>query len=79
MPKSVHTPKYKKLVKLLREAREATPLSQEVASSKLKRMRTYVSKIESRERRVDVVELAELLKLYDVELHKFLKDCGLAQ
>jgi transcriptional regulator with XRE-family HTH domain len=54
---SVGTKEYDELLRLLRETREATCISQEVLSQKLGRARTYVSKIEAGTRRVDVIEL----------------------
>lgn len=54
---SVGTREYDELLRLLRETRESVPISQEGLSRKLGRSRTYISKIESGTRRVDVIEL----------------------
>jgi transcriptional regulator with XRE-family HTH domain len=38
---------------------------------------SFVSKIESGERRLDVVELASICRVYGVSLHELLKSIGL--
>ena len=40
---------------------------------------SFVSKCESRERRIDVVELAVLCGLYGVDLVAFLREAGLVR
>jgi transcriptional regulator with XRE-family HTH domain len=62
---------YIKMTKELREIRERLGMSQDEASKNLKQYRTYISKIESGERRIDVIELIELLHLYGLSLAQF--------
>ncbi|MEX2437430.1 MAG: helix-turn-helix transcriptional regulator [Candidatus Paceibacterota bacterium] len=64
--------KYQKLVQRLRQARLDARLTQVDVGKKLKKPQAYVSKIERGERRVDVVELDELAKLYKKSLEYFL-------
>lgn len=73
MPKSVYTRKYKRLIEYLREARIAADLTQADVAKALKRPQSFVSKCESGERRIDVVELLELCKIYDLAPEKVLK------
>ncbi len=54
---------YRLFLKRLREAQPAARLTQVEVAAKLRRPQTYVSKCESGERRVDVVELVEFARL----------------
>lgn len=55
----------------LAEARESARLTQREVGEKIGRPQSYVSKCESGERRVDVIELAEFAALYDRPLGWF--------
>ena len=69
---TVHSPRYRQFLKKLRAARlEAGFTQQEVARS-LRRPQSFVSKCESGERRVDVVELERFARLYGKGLEDFL-------
>lgn len=61
--KTLYSERYGHLLKLLVAARKASGLSQQAVADKLDRPQSFVSKYESGERRLDVVEL---LKLADV-------------
>jgi len=56
MRKSLHTPEYKRLLAALRNARAHAGLSQRELGARLKVPHTWVAKVESGERRIDVVE-----------------------
>ena len=58
--KSLYSQRYRHLLKLLVESRKASGLSQQAVADKLKRHQSFVSKYESGERRLDVVELLML-------------------
>ena len=73
MQKSQHTKKYRKLLEALRNAREKAGLRQTDVSQTLGVYSTFITKVEAGERRIDVVELAELCQVYRVKLHSFLK------
>lgn len=76
MAKSQHSKKYTRLLAALRQARERAGLTQLDVAKRLQTYSSYVSKCESGERRVDVIELAEFCKLYDVRLSAFLEAAG---
>lgn len=77
MDKSQHTQKYQQLLERLRAARLAAGLTQLDVAEKLETYASFISKIESGERRLDVVELATLCELYDCRLGRLLKSVGL--
>lgn len=58
--------RYQILLTKLRQAREAAGLSQEEAGKLLGRNQSYISRCESGERRLDVIELLEFAELYNV-------------
>jgi transcriptional regulator with XRE-family HTH domain len=76
MDKSQHTRAYRRLIDGLRRAREKAGYTQEEVAERLKTYASFVSKCESGERRVDVVELAAFCRLYEVDLGEFLRSIG---
>lgn len=78
MQKSQHTRMYERLIRALREAREQAGLTQMEVVKKLGIYDSYVSKVESGERRIDVVELATLCRVYGIPLVDFLQEVGIA-
>lgn len=56
---------------LLRDLRAGAQLTQTEVAHALQKPQSYVSKYESGERRLDLVELAELCKVLGVSLHDF--------
>lgn len=60
MPRSRSSPRHARLAQLLAEAREAAGLTQAGLAARLRRPQSFVSKVESGERRLDVVELLEV-------------------
>jgi transcriptional regulator with XRE-family HTH domain len=62
---------YRLFLTRLREARLAAGLTQVEVAAKLHRPQSFVSKCESGERRVDVVELTEFARLYKRDLDFF--------
>ena len=71
MPNPLHSQKYQKVRKQLRTARLEASLTQIEVAKKLKKHQSYISKIETGERRLDVAELNELAKLYNKPLDYF--------
>lgn len=72
MPKSIYTKEYKEIIEKLKQARFDAGLKQEDVAHKLKKPQSYVSKIERGERRIDVTELKELVKVYKKDINFFI-------
>ena len=64
MCKTIYTKAHRNLVKQLIEAREKTGLKQEDVAKKLGRTQSYISKLESGQRRIDIVQIKELAHIY---------------
>jgi transcriptional regulator with XRE-family HTH domain len=64
--------RYAQFLGRLRQARVEAGLTQVEVANRLERPQSFVSKIESGERRVDVVELSELARIYRRPLDFFL-------
>ena len=62
---------YVQFLKRLRQAREDAELSQAAAAKRLGKPQSFVSKCESGERRVDVVELKAFARIYGVPITFF--------
>ena len=74
MGSSVHSARYQEFLKRLRAARKEAGLTQLEVAQQLKVHQSFVSKSESGERRVDVVELSDFAKLYQKELDYFVSN-----
>ncbi len=79
MKKSQHTSEYKRLTDALRQAREVAGLTQADVAKKLRVYASFVSKVESGERRIDVIELKQFCRAYGLELVAFLRSAGLGE
>jgi transcriptional regulator with XRE-family HTH domain len=77
MEKSQHTRAYRRLLAALRQAREDVGLTQGEVAERLHTYASFVSKLEAGERRLDVVELAALCRLYEVDLVELLRAAGI--
>ena len=66
--KSIHDQRYIETVALLRKARESSGLTQRDLARLLGRPQSYVSKVETCERRLDYVELLQLCRAIGVAL-----------
>jgi transcriptional regulator with XRE-family HTH domain len=76
MEKSQHTQRYQRLIAVLKKARETAGVTQAQVAERLGLYASFVSKVESGERRLDVVELAELCEAYDTTLLAVLREAG---
>jgi len=65
---------YDAIVQRLIEARRESGLTQREVSAQIDRAHSFLSKCETGERRVDVLELLQLAKLYKKSLRYFLED-----
>jgi ribosome-binding protein aMBF1 (putative translation factor) len=68
--KSAHSEKYIALLVALRSARERAGLTQKEVGRRLARPQSFVAKYERGERRLDVVEFAEIAKALEVSATK---------
>jgi transcriptional regulator with XRE-family HTH domain len=66
MAASIHTPQYEKFRLLIQEAREKKELTQAGLASRLGKPQSYVSKYESGERRLDVIEFLQVCRALDI-------------
>jgi len=73
MSKSVHSDDYRSIIKHLKEARLEACLSQQDVADKLGKPQSYVSKIESGERRLDVAEIKMFATVYKKDTSFFIK------
>ena len=73
MRKTILRKDYKKFIKKLTEARKNAGLRQVDVSRKLKRHQSYLSRVESGEYRVDVMEVKDLSRIYNVDINALLK------
>ena len=78
MKKSLNSRRYARLLKLLRAAREQAGLKQSEVCAKLEAHASFISKVEAGDRRLDVVELADLCRIYKVALVDILADAGIS-
>lgn len=74
MTKSLHTPEYEYFRSLLVAARERSGLTQTDVSTQLGRPQSFVSKYESGERRLDVVEFVYVCIALDIEPQSIVAD-----
>ena len=72
MEKSIHTREYTVLLRLLRQAREAAGLTQVQVAKRLKQSQSFVTKVERGDRRLDVVQLRTICRLYGTTLTEFI-------
>jgi transcriptional regulator with XRE-family HTH domain len=71
MGRSIYSSRYKAFLQRLKQARQEAGLTQVEVAQKLNLPQSYVSRCESGERRVDVVELADLAMIYRQPLEFF--------
>ena len=71
MKRAAHRESYRRFLGRLKTAREQAGLTQQAVAQELTRPQSFVSKCESGERRVDVVELQEFARLYGKPLSFF--------
>ena len=73
MPRAIYEKEHKAIVERLKKARIEADLGQVEVAKKLGKTQSYVSKIESGQRRFDVLQLKEFAKLYKKSLDYFVK------
>jgi len=72
---SIYSVRYRAFLQRLRSARLEANLTQVEVAQKLNQPQSYVSRCESGERRVDVVELTDFAMIYKKPLEYFVDFC----
>ncbi len=73
MEKTIYSKEYKYISSQLRKARLELELIQKQVAKKLKKPQSYISKVESGEQRIDIIELKAFSKLYKKKIDFFIK------
>ena len=73
MDKTIYSTKQKRLQALLRRLRLEAGLSQVELANRLRKPQSFVSKYESGERRLDVIELRQVCEIIGISLLDFVK------
>lgn len=71
MKKAIYTRRYKTLIARLKQARIDRKLNQVQVAKSLGTSQSHISKVESGQRRLDVIQLEEFAKLYGKTLSYF--------
>jgi transcriptional regulator with XRE-family HTH domain len=71
MPNPARSPRYQAFLERLRAGREQAGLLQSEVAKRLGKPQSYVSKCESGERRLDVIELSDFATIYRLPLTFF--------
>lgn len=74
MAASVHHPHYQLLLTLLKEARQHKKVTQVDLAERLENTQTFISKMERGSRRLDVLELVEVLEALGVSPDAWFKE-----
>lgn len=69
---SIHSKEYKQLIERLIKARKDAGMTQFEVSKLLGKPQSYISKIETSQRRIDILEIKALIKIYGFDLSKVL-------
>lgn len=73
MRKTIYSQEHEYLVERLREARQQANLTQKQVAERLHVSQSFISKVESGQYRVDVIQLSQFAKLYKKDLTFFIK------
>lgn len=74
MDKSIHSRIYQRIIARLRTKREEKGISQKQLGDKTGYPQSYISKIETCERRMDVLELIKICEALDISFLTFVKE-----
>lgn len=69
---TTHTPQYQQFRKLLIKARKEAGITQVEVAASIGYPQSYVSKYESGERRLDLIEFLEVAKAIKLDVHDFI-------
>ena len=74
MSKSVFTDEYRHLLSLLIDARKTSKLTQHEIAKRLNKPQSYISKYESGERRLDIIELLKITDALGADVIPIVKE-----
>lgn len=72
MNKTITTKEYARFIEKITQARQELGLRQIDVAKKLKRPQSYISRVESGEYRLDIMEVKRFAKLYKKDINYFL-------
>ena len=72
MKKTIYSQEHKDIVERLKQARKEASLEQIEVAKKLGRTQSFISKLESGQRRIDLVQLKAFAKLYKKKIEYFI-------
>ncbi|MDI6777798.1 MAG: helix-turn-helix transcriptional regulator [Patescibacteria group bacterium] len=73
MDKTINTKEYARFIEKLRKARLKAGLRQIDVARKVKRPQSYISRVESGEYRLDILEVKKFAKIYGKSIKYFLR------
>lgn len=73
MTKTIYDPRYLAITAILKEAREAKGLRMEAVARRIGHSKNWVSLVERNQLRLDVLQLARLCEVYELNLKDVLK------
>ena len=72
MKKTIYSKEHKHIIQQLKKARQESNLEQKKVAKLLIKTQSFISKIESGQRRVDLVQLKDFAKIYKKPLSYFI-------
>lgn len=72
MNNTIYSKDHKRLIEQLKKARLAVSLDQEQVAELLGKTQSYVSKVESGQRRIDIIQLKEFARIYKKDISFFI-------
>jgi transcriptional regulator with XRE-family HTH domain len=72
MPKTIYSKEHRILVERLKRARKEAGLDQEAVAKLLGVSQSHISKMESGQRRIDIVQLKRFAKVYRKQIYYFI-------
>jgi transcriptional regulator with XRE-family HTH domain len=73
MGRTIRTKEYAVFIERMIKARKEAGLRQIDVAKKMKRPQSYISRVESGEYRLDILEVKKFAKLYNKEINYFVK------
>jgi len=77
LARSTHDPRYRRVIDALADARRSAGITQAELASRLGKRQQFISKYESGERRLDVVEFVDISRALELDVQQMLRDLPL--